>query len=163
MVCKYFLLFCKLLLSCFFFLLRSWWCPESTKVFKFWWCPNSVAWAFGVTFKKASPYPRSQRVYSCFFFLPKSLSILAVTFRPAIHFELILIESIREESSLIFFACGCTVLSSPYSFSCLEIIICISNLTIMLECCSILVLFIIVDILIFFALFLLTHKLDIVM
>ena len=115
MVCKYFLLFCKLLLSCFvcFFFLLSWWCPESTKVFKFWWRPNSVAWAFGVTFKKASPYPRSQRVYSCFF-LPKSLIILAVTFRPITHFKLLFVHPVRKKSDFILFFVDAYSCSAPF-------------------------------------------------
>ena len=113
MVCKYFLLFCKLLLPFFFFsftfLMVSW----KHKSINFWWSPNSVAWAFGVMFRKPSPYPRSQRVYSYVFF-PKSLIVLAVTFRSITHFKLLFVYPVRKKSDFILFFVDAYSCSAPF-------------------------------------------------
>ena len=63
--------------------------------------------------KKASPYPRSQNVYP-YVFSPKSLIILAVTFRAVTHFKLIFVYPVRKKSNFILFFVDAYSCSAPF-------------------------------------------------
>ena len=49
-----------------------------------------------------------------FFFLPKSLSILAVTFRPITHFKLLFVHPVRKKSDFILFFVDAYSCSAPF-------------------------------------------------
>ena len=68
-------------------------------------------YAFGVLWKKLSPYPRSSM------FLPilssRSLTVLHFTFTSPLHFELNFVKGARSVFGFFSFACGCWVILAP--------------------------------------------------
>ena len=85
--------------NCFFTFLMVYVETETFLIMKFYLCVFSlITWVFGIMYKKLLYHPRLQRFTPVFF--PNSFTVLTVTFRSMIHFN-VFVHGVREGSNFI--------------------------------------------------------------